>query len=215
MKITIYVIAVSVLFLSACKNDRKQTNTSIMQPHMEMHTNSIPTNNAMPMNNGMAVDTIMQKGKINNEYTVTQKNETTTPIINAYLLIKNGLVSDNNGTAKKGAKMLLNAITKFDMSKLTEAQHKNYMDIIADTKENAEHISDSPLEHQREHFVSLSIDINDLVTLLGTSKTLYKDYCPMAADNKGASWLSETKEISNPYLGSKMPTCGTVQKQIN
>jgi hypothetical protein len=27
-------------------------------------------------------------------------------------------------------------------------------------------------------------------------------------------WLSETKEIKNPYLGQKMPDCGTVEEEI-
>jgi hypothetical protein len=37
----------------------------------------------------------------------------------------------------------------------------------------------------------------------------------MANRGKGAIWLSETKEIKNPYFGSKMMTCGKMQKQIN
>jgi hypothetical protein len=37
----------------------------------------------------------------------------------------------------------------------------------------------------------------------------------MANNNKGALWLSEVKEIKNPYFGSKMLTCGSVKKQIN
>ena len=29
-----------------------------------------------------------------------------------------------------------------------------------------------------------------------------------------ATWLSETKEIKNPYLGKKMPTCGEVKEEM-
>jgi hypothetical protein len=36
----------------------------------------------------------------------------------------------------------------------------------------------------------------------------------MYNNNKGASWLSETKEIKNPYLGKKMPDCGEVKEEI-
>jgi Cu(I)/Ag(I) efflux system membrane fusion protein len=36
----------------------------------------------------------------------------------------------------------------------------------------------------------------------------------MAFDNKGAYWLSETKEIRNPYFGDKMMTCGEVKKEF-
>jgi hypothetical protein len=85
------------------------------------------------------------------------------------------------------------------------------MEILESAKEHAEHIVKKPIDHQREHFETLSTDITDLITLLGTDKTLYQDYCPM----KKVSWLSETKEIKNPFYGSKMLTCGSVKKQIN
>jgi len=37
----------------------------------------------------------------------------------------------------------------------------------------------------------------------------------MFNDGKGANWLSESKAISNPYLGKSMLNCGTVKKEIN
>ena len=101
------------------------------------------------------------------------------------------------------------------MTKLTDAQHKEYMEIVENAKEQAEHIVKSPIDHQREHFEVLSNDVNDLITLLGTDKTLYQTFCPMYNNKKGAIWLSETDEIKNPFYGSKMLTCGKVQKQIN
>jgi hypothetical protein len=57
--------------------------------------------------------------------------------------------------------------------------------------------------------------MNDLIALLGTEKTLYQDFCPMANNGKGAIWLSEIEEIKNPFYGSKMMKCGKMQKQIN
>jgi hypothetical protein len=36
----------------------------------------------------------------------------------------------------------------------------------------------------------------------------------MYNDKKGAIWLSETKEIKNPYYGKKMLTCGNVKEEI-
>ena len=36
----------------------------------------------------------------------------------------------------------------------------------------------------------------------------------MYNNKKGAFWLSETKEIKNPYLGKAMPTCGTIKEEI-
>lgn len=92
---------------------------------------------------------------------------------------------------------------------------KTYMDIAEETKENAEHIGANAdkLDHQREHFALLSKDISDLIKAFGTSQKLYQDFCPMYDDGKGAIWISEFKEIKNPYFGSKVLTCGSVKKE--
>ena len=49
--------------------------------------------------------------------------------------------------------------------------------------------------------------MSDLITLFGTNKTLYQYFCPMYNNNKGGVWLTEIKEIKNPYFGSKMLKC--------
>ena len=70
------------------------------------------------------------------------------------------------------------------------------------------------IARQREQFSVMSKTLYDLVKGFGTTKTLYQDHCPMYNNNKGASWLSETEDIKNPYLGQSMPDCGTVEEQI-
>ncbi len=127
------------------------------------------------------------------------------------------MVSDNSRDAAKAGQKLLDAFKNFDKSALSETQKKEYSDIEEDAVENAEHIvkNGDRISHQREHFEILSTDINDLITLLGTDKQLYRDFCPMFNNGKGAIWISETKEIKNPFLGSKSPTCGVIQKEIN
>lgn len=91
------------------------------------------------------------------------------------------------------------------------------MVLLYDAREHAEHIGKNGgnIAHQREHYVMLSKDIADLIKTFGSGgQTLYKDFCPMANDGKGAIWISEVKEIKNPYLGSKMPTCGSMKQEI-
>ena len=142
------------------------------------------------------------------------KNTATSAILDAYFEIKNGLVADSKEKTANGGNSLLTAISKFDMSKLSGETHKEYMEIAESAKEHAEHIVKSPIDHQREHFEALSIDITDIVALLGTDKVVYQYFCPMANNNKGASWLSEVKEIKNPYFGASMLKCGEVKQEI-
>ncbi len=145
-----------------------------------------------------------------------EKTKTLSQILDGYLLLKNALVADNSRDASTAGQKLLAAFKNFDKSSLTEVQKKEYLDIEEDAVEHAEHIikNGDKISHQREHFEILSDDINDLITLLGTDKQLYRDFCSMYNNGKGAIWISETKEIKNPFLGSKSPSCGVIQKVI-
>ncbi|TCC96056.1 DUF3347 domain-containing protein [Pedobacter hiemivivus] len=71
------------------------------------------------------------------------------------------------------------------------------------------------IEVQRTVFSDLSNDFIAKVKNSGlTSGELYVEYCPMALNDKGASWLSNQKDIKNPYFGDSMLTCGEVKETI-
>jgi hypothetical protein len=137
-------------------------------------------------------------------------------IVDHYLHIKNALVNNSGSDAASGGKEMANALGKVDKSLFSAEQKKVYDDIEDDLKEHAEHIGENAkdIDHQREHFTMMSEDVYDLVKAFGGGQTLYHNHCPMANDNKGAMWLSETKEIKNPYFGGKMNECVKVQEVI-
>jgi len=134
-------------------------------------------------------------------------------ILKDYFNLKDALVLDDEAKAKKIGASLEKSLENLDVSKYTDAQKLELKDIILDAKEHAEHISKSPIAHQREHFKVLSKDIIDMVAITGASNKLYEQYCPMY--EKGSAWLSMNKEVRNPYYGSKMLKCGKVQREIN
>lgn len=137
------------------------------------------------------------------------------PIVKDYLDLKNALVADNGKLAADAGRKLLATLQKVDMKTIPSGKHKEYMDVAADAMENAAHIGDNAgkIAHQREHLASLSKDMNDLIVMFGTSQQLYEQNCPMYNEGKGAIWVSETKEIKNPYYGGQMLTCGSVKKK--
>lgn len=138
-------------------------------------------------------------------------------LLMGYLKLKNALANDNGKDAADDGKNMVEAFGKINTASFTAEQKKVFDDIGPDIKEHFEHISMNAdkIAHQREHFVMLSKDIADLVKAFGSGgQVLYKDFCPMANDNKGAIWISEVKEIKNPYFGSKMPACGTIKDTI-
>ena len=73
----------------------------------------------------------------------------------------------------------------------------------------------SNIEIQRASYAVLSKDMESLIKKEGlASGELYVDFCPMALNDKGATWITANKEIRNPYFGDKMLTCGEVQETI-
>ncbi|CAN5587806.1 hypothetical protein BH10BAC2_BH10BAC2_20470 [soil metagenome] len=139
--------------------------------------------------------------------TVSVKN-----VVADYLQLKNALATDNSNAAATAGNDLNKTLQSIDTSSMSLSQQQAFKDLAEDAKEHAEHIGANAgnIKHQREHFQELSKDVYDLVKVFGTGLVVYKDYCPMAK----AIWLSEAKEIKNPYYGSKMATCGQVQETI-
>jgi hypothetical protein len=65
--------------------------------------------------------------------------------------------------------------------------------------------SDS-LEKAREHFKAIS---QECIEMMKGVDGQYVFTCPMAK----ADWLqTDSKQVSNPYMGKKMPTCGEIKK---
>jgi len=204
MKKIIFSAVVMAFVLVSCNQKNKEVETT-NTPMMENDTTMDMENSTMTMDK-------------NTEKSASAKNSNASinEVVANYLKLKNALVNDNSKEAANSGNALIATIGKVDMNSISKEQMKDYMDIAESAKENAEHIGDNAgkLDHQREHFVMLSKDMNDLIQLFGTSQKLYLDFCPMADDNKGAVWISETKEIKNPYLGAKMLTCGSIKKEF-
>ena len=173
-------------------------------------------NNAEKKNTDADVKIDSSPTRMHSDNMHAQKESPIHGILTGYLQVKNALANDNGNDAADGGKAISEAMAKLDKSSLSEAQAKTYNAVVDDLKENAEHINENSgkIDHQREHFEMLSQDMYDLLKSFDGTQTLYKDFCPMANENKGAFWISETKEIKNPYLGKKMPECGEVQEEI-
>lgn len=74
--------------------------------------------------------------------------------------------------------------------------------------------SSDDIKLQRENFEHLSNGMEQMLEGSLVSGTLYKQYCPMAFNNRGAYWISSGKDILNPYFGDKMLKCGRVEGEI-
>ena len=71
------------------------------------------------------------------------------------------------------------------------------------------------VEVQRLAFSSLTSGLVSSIKYFGLEgDNVYYQYCPMAFNNKGDYWLSNSDEVLNPYFGDKMLRCGEVVEVI-
>ena len=195
LKLTLGTVAIAFITLTtvSCKDAKTENAT-----HSEMSTDD---------------DHSKMKHESENMEMAMNGDGNSQAILNDYFNLKDALVADDNAKAKELGVILATSLGKLDISKYTDAQQSDIKDIVEDAVEHAEHISESDIAHQREHFKILSKDVTDMVAITGTETTLYQQFCPMY--DKGSAWLSISKDVKNPYYGSKMLTCGKVQKEIN
>ena len=136
-------------------------------------------------------------------------------VFDHYIHLKTALVNTDPEEAKNGANAIMQVIKNFDKSLLPSEQKAAYDKSIGNIRTSANNIATTAdIEKQREHFATLSNEAYDLAKSFGAGKTVYHEHCPMALNDKGAMWLSESKEVKNPYYGDKMLTCGTVEEII-
>lgn len=194
------IMIVASLVLLSCKGNQDQEGTDHSNmDHGNMNENSEMVERANTSAGGSATEN--ENSRVGN-------------IVQNYLQVKDALVNDNQEKAASAGGRLAAAFEDFDVEGSEAGQQQEIDDIIEDAKEHAEHIAESDISHQREHFDILSKDVNDLIAITGTERKLYQAYCPMYNNNKGAIWLSESEEIRNPYYGQSMLNCGEVQEEI-
>lgn len=198
LKSTLGVAAIAFITLTVVScNDSKKEQTSTDGDHSEMGVDGMHSNE----NQDAEKITLEMKGDAASQV-----------VLNDYFKLKDALVADDNAKAKEYGATMAKTLSNLDFAKYSDTQKASLKDIVEDAIEHAEHIAKSPIDHQREHFKMLNKDVVDMIAITGTENTLYEQFCPMY--DGGSSWLSMSKDIKNPYYGSKMLNCGKVQKEI-
>ncbi|KMQ61682.1 mercury transporter [Chryseobacterium angstadtii] len=147
--------------------------------------------------------------------TANQNSSQLTPVFDTYFLVKDALIKSDAGTSSKKAAELVSAAKSVDMNKLSTEEHTVWMNVIKDLTANAEKIAASnDVAKQRTSFSLLSKSLYDLAKASNQSEPVYYMHCPMFNNGKGANWLSKEETVKNPFYGSQMLTCGSVQETI-
>ena len=123
-----------------------------------------------------------------------------------YMEIKNAMVNDNYDQAKQSASEMQNSL---EDSGLSQEQRNQLKEIVSQLTEAQD------IKAQRQAFNQLSQQLYQVVQNTDVNdKALYLQHCPMAMGGQGANWLSYDEQVRNPYMGQRMPGCGSVKETI-
>jgi len=141
-------------------------------------------------------------------------SNSTSGIIDAYLAVKDALVSDDQNSASAKSADLVSALRAYEISSSKANDPEELERLQMEAVRISESLSSGDIVAQRENFQMLSGIMKDLLKIAGTDRTLYHQYCPMYKNNTGGMWLSASEEIKNPLFGSSMLTCGRVEQTM-
>lgn len=148
-------------------------------------------------------------------------------MLDGYFALQAALVNWDTSAVDSAAKTLVSLSGKVLYDEL-----KADTTIIATAKSFSESVSaealgiagEPTIEGKRRSFYTLSENLYSLLrTVHYDQQIIYHDKCPMAFnDSEEAYWVSNSKEIVNPYLGKKHPRyaggmvgCGSVEDSID
>lgn len=137
-------------------------------------------------------------------------------VVDAYLALKEALVQRNFDATQQYSATLLTALNELDGNLLKGKAKAFWQEKRQFIIEHANLLKQAPdMKVRKEQFIFLSQSLIKILEVYGSgTKTLYIDFCPMANENKGAYWISEVKEIRNPFMSENMLTCGEVKDTI-
>ena len=148
-------------------------------------------------------------------------------MLDGYLLLKTSLVEWDTAAASAAALKLAGLSGKVPYTELKAdtaiiATAKDLSgNVIAEAQGLAE---ENTILEQRRDFYTLSENLYNLLrTVHYDQQIIYHDKCPMAFnDSEEGYWITNSKEIINPYIGKKHPRyagsmvgCGSVEDSID
>lgn len=127
------------------------------------------------------------------------------PLLNRYLALKDALVEWDASAADQAAtafRTYADSLSKDSTVAPTIAQQLASLEAEA-----AGFLGDSSLTEKRRAFHMMSQQLLPMLKEASfRAQPVYQQICPMAFnDNETAFWLSNQREVMNPYLGKKHP----------
>ncbi|MCF8308842.1 MAG: DUF3347 domain-containing protein [Bacteroidales bacterium] len=207
-----------LIFFTSCGTGNKQKEAKSENEAAPEQHQADSTSGMYDQHNSLA-DNFKHKNAVilNQVYQVKESSERKMEaVIEAYFAIKKALDDDNLNTVKETTGSMIRKVNEVKPDKLKGEgldAWRNHQSLYLDKLKELRHIEG--MENKRSYFAHLSEIMYCTIKSFGLKKQdLYVAYCPMAFDNIGAYWISESKTIRNPYLATKMPNCGEIKEVL-
>lgn len=198
--ITRLSIIAALAALTACSPSKKETPGTPAEGHDHATASADSTASSKP------------------QYTVAPAfQQQLSAVFHAYLPLKESFVASDAARVQSASQGVQVALESVDMALLNGAAHHDWMTHLESINTTLKAMQSSPanLEEQRKAFSSLTQSLYQAIKAYGLGNTTaYYEFCPMAFNNEGGFWLSDSKAIRNPYFGDKMLTCGEIRETL-
>ncbi len=173
-----------------------------------------------------ACDDGMAKNKVKEATPIdAQSNNTDTVndeiggLIDDYYSMKDNFVAENELLVNKYAVAMEQAADTLDLNtvKTNSVEKDKDKQLVSEINSDLKVlVGEKDIEAKRKPFQMLSDKLYDLIKAIQYDKQIiYHEHCPMAFNQAGADWLSNTTDIKNPYIPKKMLDCGEVHDTID
>lgn len=137
-------------------------------------------------------------------------------ILEGYYAVKDAMVTSDVAQVRTASEALLEVVTQFGTHGIDEAIAIRLTSEVDAIRYGAQNVVEAEsIDAQREYLPALTENMIGLITHYKvTDQAVYKQYCPMAFNDKGAYWLSDSDSVINPYFGDMMLRCGEVVETL-
>jgi hypothetical protein len=146
-------------------------------------------------------------------------NQSFKQVLDQYYSLKDNFIAEKDPSIDSAAKALLILTDSLSLDGVggdstVKATAETYKVGIAAELKGL--LGETDREEKRKAFQMASEQLYSFVrTVQYDREVVYQQFCPMAFNDQGAIWLSNSSDIRNPYLPKKMLICGEVKDSID
>lgn len=132
------------------------------------------------------------------------------PVLDAVIAFTEALAADDAEAARAAAEKLRAGLKQASPHGLSGASAEVFAERIDAIRQALSATEKADLDALRDQLAPLNSAVEKYLRSFGHDRPqpLIRMFCPMAFDNRGASWLQLDDQVRNPYFGKRMYRCG-------